>query len=51
MSDNHFIAHVAGHAGVPTDHAERVTRIVLSGLGSYLTTATRERSLTGVRRE
>jgi uncharacterized protein (DUF2267 family) len=42
MSADTFIAHVADHAGVPIEHAERVTRIVLSGLGSYLTVATRQ---------
>ena len=42
MSAGTFIAHVADHAGVPIEHAERVTRIVLSGLGSYLTVATRQ---------
>lgn len=42
MSANNFIAHVADHAGVSIEHAERVTRIVLSGLGAYLTAATRQ---------
>lgn len=37
-----FIANVAGHAGISAERAERVTRIVLSGLGSYLAPATRQ---------
>jgi uncharacterized protein (DUF2267 family) len=41
MSADTFIVHVAGHAGVSIERAERVTRVVLSGLGSYLTPAAR----------
>jgi uncharacterized protein (DUF2267 family) len=42
MSADIFIAHVADHAGVSIERAGRVTRIVLSGLGSYLTPAIRQ---------
>lgn len=42
MSADIFIAHVAGHAGISVERTERVTRIVLSGLGSYLPPATRQ---------
>jgi uncharacterized protein (DUF2267 family) len=42
MSAETFIAHVADHAGISIEHAERVTRTVLSGLGSYLTPAIRQ---------
>lgn len=39
MSAEPFIAHVASHAGVSIERAERVTRVVLSGLASDLTSA------------
>lgn len=42
MNADTFIAHVAGHAGVSIEHAEHATRIVLSGLGSYLSPAIRQ---------
>lgn len=42
MSADTFITHVADHAGVSIERAERVTRVVLSGLGSYLTSAIRQ---------
>lgn len=42
MNADTLVAHVAGHAGVPIERAEDVTRIVLSGLGSYLSPATQE---------
>lgn len=37
-----FIAHVAAHAGVPPDVAERATLAVLAGMGGYLATAQRD---------
>ncbi|HEX2685159.1 MAG TPA: DUF2267 domain-containing protein [Kofleriaceae bacterium] len=37
-----IVSHVAGHAGVSHDRAERATRAVLSGLGAYLTPAYRQ---------
>lgn len=42
MSADTFIAHVAGHSGVSFERAEHVTRVVLAGLGSYLSSATRQ---------
>ena len=42
MNAASFVSHVAGHAGVPSDLAERTTRAVLSGLGAYLTPAHRQ---------
>jgi uncharacterized protein (DUF2267 family) len=42
MSVELFIAHVADHAGIPIERAERATRTVLSSLGSHLTAASRE---------
>ena len=42
MSAGTLVAHVAGHAGTSTEHAEHVTRVVLSHLGSYLSAATRQ---------
>lgn len=42
MSADTFIAHVAGHAGVSVERAERVTHVVLSGLGSYPSAAIRQ---------
>lgn len=42
MSADTFITHVAGHGGVSFERAEQVTRVVLAGLGSYLTSATRQ---------
>jgi uncharacterized protein (DUF2267 family) len=42
MSTASFVSHVAGHAGVSSDRAEGVTRVVLNGLGAYLTPAYRQ---------
>src|SRR5689334_16721453 len=42
MSADTFLAHIVGHAGVSIEHAERVARVVLPGLGSYLSAATRQ---------
>jgi uncharacterized protein (DUF2267 family) len=42
MSTDNFVSHVAGHAGVSLDRAERATRVVLAGLGAYLTPASRQ---------
>jgi uncharacterized protein (DUF2267 family) len=36
-SSETFIAHVAAHAGIPSDRAEAVTRTVLARIGSVLT--------------
>jgi len=42
MSADTFLAHIAGHAGVSIEDAERMARVVLPGLGSYLSAATRQ---------
>ncbi len=42
MSTDTFVSHVAGHAGVSPQRAERAARAVLTGLGAYLTPATRQ---------
>jgi len=42
MTSEDFVAHVAGHAGVPADLAATATRIVLSAIGRCLTDARRE---------
>lgn len=42
MTTDTFVSHVAGHAGIPPDRAEQVTRSVLSGLAGYLSPPQRE---------
>ncbi|HSN28229.1 MAG TPA: hypothetical protein VLT45_18210 [Kofleriaceae bacterium] len=42
MTTDTFLSHVAGHAGIPPDRAEQVTRSVLSGIAGYLTRPQRE---------
>jgi uncharacterized protein (DUF2267 family) len=37
-----FVEHVAAHAGLPLDSAERAVRAVLGGIGAYLTDAHRQ---------
>lgn len=37
-----FVDHVAAHAGIPFDRAERAVRAVLGGIGAYLTDAHRQ---------
>jgi uncharacterized protein (DUF2267 family) len=39
---NIFVEHVAAHAGLPFDRAERAVRAVLGGIGAYLTEAHRQ---------
>lgn len=42
MTSETFVSHVSGHAGIPPDRAEQLTRSVLSGLAGYLTLPQRE---------
>jgi uncharacterized protein (DUF2267 family) len=37
-----FVEHVASHAGVPIDHADRIVRTVIAGIGTYLSSSQRQ---------
>lgn len=42
MTTESFLAHVAGHTGMSVERVEPITRVVLSGLGAYLSPAMRQ---------